>query len=155
MKGAIKIFAKLRLIVVGRGSVDAMEPLRNALEGSGVDVVVRGVLPAEEIAREFEGADVQLCVRGALTLRRGSALAGIACGLPIVGYQNGEIASPLKEAGVEWSSWQDRNGLVRGLVRVLSDSQRWAELHERNLEVQENHLSWSRIAERYRSVFPE
>lgn len=155
MKGAIKVLVKLRLIVVGRGSLDAKEPLRNALKGSGVDVVVRGVLPAEEIAREFERADVQLCVRGAITLRRGSALAGIACGLPIVGYHNGEIGDPLKEAGVEWSTWRDRDGLVRGLIRVLGDPERWVELHGRNLEVQENHLSWSRIAERYRSVFPE
>lgn len=155
MKGAIKILARLRLIVVGRGSLDAEEPLRNALKGSGVDVAVRGVLPAEEIAREFERADVQLFVRGAITLRRGSALAGIACGLPIVGYHNGGIGGPLKAAGVEWSPWQDRNGLVRGLIRVLSDPQRWMELHGRNLELQENHLSWSRIAEQYRSVFPE
>ena len=120
-----------------------------------MNVVVRGVLPAEEIAREFERADVQLCIRGVLTLRRGSALAGIASGLPIVGYQNGEIMGPLKEAGVEWSPWQDRDGLARGLVRVLGDPQRWTELHERNLKVQENELSWSRIAERYRSAFPE
>lgn len=155
MKGAIKILAKLRLIVVGRGSLDANESLRNALKGSGVELLVRGVLPAEEIAREFESADVQLCVRGALTLRRGSALAGIACGLPIVGYQNGEIGGPLKEAGVEWSPWPDRDGLVRGLIRVLGDPQHWTELHERNLKVQKNDLSWSRIAERYRSAFPE
>lgn len=155
MKGAIKNCAKLRLIVVGRGSLDANEFLGNALKGSGVELLVRGVLPAEEIAREFESADVQLCVRGALTLRRGSALAGIACGLPIVGYQNGEIGGPLKEAGVEWSPWPDRDGLVRGLIRVLGDPQRWTELHERNLKVQKNDLSWSRIAERYRSAFPE
>jgi glycosyltransferase involved in cell wall biosynthesis len=155
MKGAIKILTKLRLIVVGRGSLDAKEPLKNALKGSGVDVAVRGVLPAEEISREFERADVQLFVRGAISLQRGSALAGIACGLPIVGYHNGEIGGPLKEAGVEWSPWRDRDGLVRGLIRVLGDPQRWMELHERNLRVQENHLSWSRIADRYRSVFPE
>src|SRR5208282_4355235 len=62
MKGAIQILVKLRLIVVGRGSLDAKEPLSNALKGSGVDVIVRGVLPAEEVASEFEQADVQLFV---------------------------------------------------------------------------------------------
>jgi glycosyltransferase involved in cell wall biosynthesis len=70
-----------------------------------------------------------------------------------VGYHNGEIKGPLKEAGVEWCPWHDRESLIRALVRVLADPERWRELHERNLEVQENHLSWSRIAERYRSVF--
>jgi len=155
IKGAIKILVKLRLIVVGRGSLDAEEPLRNALKGTGVDVVVRGVLPAKEIAREFERADVQLFVRGVITLRRGSALAGIACGIPVVGYHSGEISGVLKEAGVEWSPWHDRESLIRGLVRVLSDPQRWMELHERNLEMHKNHLSWSRIADRYRRLLAQ
>lgn len=116
---------------------------------------MRGILPADELAREFERADVLLFVRGAITLQRGSAIAGIASGLPIVGYQNGDVADLLNEAGVEWSPWRDRDGLVRGLVRVLGDPSRWMELHERNLEVHKNHLSWGRIAERYRMVLAE
>jgi len=155
MKRVVEEFANLRLVVVGRGSIDAEQTLRNALKSSGVEVVVRGILPAEEIAREFQCADVQLCIRGPLTLRRGSALAGIACGIPVVGYREGKIDSPLDEAGVEWSCWQDRDDLVRGLVRVLRDPQRWAQLRMRNLRVQENELSWNRIAERYRSVLAE
>jgi glycosyltransferase involved in cell wall biosynthesis len=155
MKGVGRILTKVKLTVIGRGSLDAQVPLQNALDGSGVDLVVRGVLPAEEVAREFERADALLFIRGAITHWRGSALAGIACGLPLVGYHNGHVSGPLKEAGVEWSRGRDQDSLVRGLVRVLSDSSRWTELHERNLAVQKNHLSWSRIAERYRSVFGE
>jgi glycosyltransferase involved in cell wall biosynthesis len=153
VRDASKVLAEMRLVVVGRGAIEARELLAKACDGCDVELVVRGVLPAEEIAREFERADVLLFVRGAITLRRGSALAGIACGLPIVGYHNGEINGPLREAGVEWCPWHDRGSLIRALVRVLADPQRWQELHERNLEVQQNHLSWGRIAERYRSVF--
>jgi glycosyltransferase involved in cell wall biosynthesis len=113
---------------------------------------VRGILPAEEVAREFYAADALLFIRGVVTPQRGSAVAGIACGLPIVGYRNGAISDPLKEAGVEWASWNDRASLVRGLIRVLSDPARWMELHKRNLDLQKNTLSWSRIADRYRAI---
>lgn len=152
MLEACKALGKLRLTVVGRGSVEARALLVNAFRGSGVEVVVRGVLPADEIAREFELADVLLFVRGAITPQRGSAMAGIASGIPVVGYRNGNIGGPLSEAGVEWSLWHDHEGLSRGLIRVLSDPQRWRELHERNLEVQKNYFSWSRIAERFLAV---
>lgn len=155
MQKASNALAKLRLVVVGRGSIEAGEELAKALEKCNVELVVRGILPAEEVAREFECADVLLFVRGVVTPQRGSALAGIACGLPIVGYRDGDISGPLEEAGVEWSPWQDRDGLARALVRVLSDPSRWHELHERSLEAQRNHFSWNRIADRYRMVLTE
>jgi glycosyltransferase involved in cell wall biosynthesis len=151
MLEACKTLGRLRLVVVGRGADEARELLEKAFRGGDVEVVVRGILPAEEIAREFESADALLFVRGAITTRRGSAMAGIASGVPIVGYRDGSIGGPLEEAGVEWSPSHDRESLTRGLIRVLSDPQRWMELHEHNLAVQRNYLSWSRIAERFRA----
>ncbi len=53
------------------------------------------------------------------------------------------------------SPWRDRDSLVCGLARVLSDPSRWLELHERNLEAQKNWFSWSRIADLYRTVLAE
>jgi glycosyltransferase involved in cell wall biosynthesis len=155
MREASKALANLRLMVIGRGAIEARDLLANALGKCGVELIVRGVLPAEEVAQEFERADVLLFVRGSITPRRSSAIAGIACGIPVVGYQNGEIGGLLKEAGVEWSPWRDRDALIRGLVRVLSDPQRWTELRERNLRLQENYLSWERIADRYQRVLAE
>jgi glycosyltransferase involved in cell wall biosynthesis len=152
MRQACQALGRLRLVVVGRGSVEARELLAKALHGCDVELVVRGVLPAEEVAQEFQSADALLFVRGGITPGRGSAMAGIASGIPIVGYRDGTISGPLKEAGVEWSAWHDQQSLIRGLIRVLSDPERWIELHERNLEVQKNHLSWSRIAERFQAV---
>jgi glycosyltransferase involved in cell wall biosynthesis len=149
---ANKTLKELRLVVLGRGAMEAREQLANAFGRCDVELIVRGVLPAQEIADEFQRADVLLFVRGPVTLRRGSAIAGIACGVPIVGYRPESISAPLEQAGVEWSSRRDRADLARGLVRVLSDSRRWMELHHRNLEVQKNYFSWSRIAERYRAI---
>jgi glycosyltransferase involved in cell wall biosynthesis len=151
MLEACKTLGRLRLVIVGRGANEARELFAKAFHGGSVELVVRGVLPAEEIAREFESADALLFVRGAVTTRRGSAMAGIASGVPIVGYRDGSTGGFLEEAGVEWSPLHDREGLTRGLIRVLSDSGRWMELHERNLKVQRNYLSWGRIAERFRA----
>ena len=155
LRDACATLGGLRLVVIGRGALEARDDLARALAKCDVELTVRGVLPAEEIAREFECADALLFVRGAITPGRGSAIAGIACGIPIVGYQNGEIRGPLKEAGIEWSPWRDRDSLARGLVRILSDSSRWLELHERNIEAQRRYFSWTRIAERYRMVVTE
>ena len=149
MKEASKSLASLRLVLTGRGSMEVRKEIEAALAGNGVEVVVRGVLPAEEVADEFARADVLLFVRGAITLQRGSAIAGIACGLPIVGYRVGGNGDALDEAGIEWSPWRDRRRLAQGLVRVLSDSARWTELRERNLQAQRDHFSWMRIAEQY------
>ena len=149
MLEACKTLGRLRLVVVGRGSVDVQELLAKAFHGSNVELVVRGVLPAEKIAEEFESADVLLFVRGAITPQRGSAMAGIASGIPIVGYRDGSISGPLGEAGVEWSPWHDRERLTRGLIRVLSDPQGWMELHERNLKVQRSFFSWTIIAKQF------
>jgi len=152
MRQASHALRKVRLVVVGRGSSEAREPLARALEKCNVDVEARGVLPAEQIVSEFERADALLFVRGDINPRRGSAIAGIACGLPVVGYRDGRMSGPLMEAGIEWSTERDANALARGLIRVLSDPSRWLALHVRNLDVQKNHLSWSRIAEQYRAV---
>lgn len=155
MKEASRTISNLRLVVIGRGSAEARERLANAFAHCDVKLVVRGILPAEEIAREFERAAAVLFVRGALTLRRGSAIAGIACGVPTVAYRKGDISGPLSEAGVEWSPWGDRHSLAQGLVRVLSDSSLWRELHDRNLSVQKKYFSWDRIAERYRMTLAQ
>jgi glycosyltransferase involved in cell wall biosynthesis len=149
---ACKMLGRLRLMVVGRGSVEAEDLLASALHGSDVELLVRGVLPAEEIADEFESADVLLFVRGAVTPQRGSVMAGIASGIPIVGYRGENTSSPLDDAGVEWSPWQDRESLARGLVHVLSDPELWMELHERNLKVYGKYFSWAIIAKQFCKV---
>jgi glycosyltransferase involved in cell wall biosynthesis len=152
MLEACEALGKLRLVVAGRGALEAGELFRKAFQGRDIDLAVHGVLPAEKIADEFESADALLFVRGPITTRRGSVMAGIACGVPIVGYRGPEVSSMLEAAGVEWCTWQDRENLTRGLIRVLSDPQHWMELHERNLEVQKNYFSWNRIAERFQAV---
>ncbi|MGB8541383.1 MAG: glycosyltransferase [Candidatus Acidiferrales bacterium] len=147
-----KALGRLRLVVVGRGSMEARELLEKSLRGSDIELVVRGLLSGEEIAAEFASADALLFVRGAVTPQRGTAMAGVASGIPIVGYHDENSRGPLEDAGVQWSPRQDRDALARGLIEVLSDPRLWMELHERNLQVQQAYFSWDTIAKQFCNV---
>lgn len=143
----------LRLVLCGRGSSDAGKLLAPALQEHGVEVVVKGILSGDAVADELHSADAYLFVRGSINLQRGSALAGIACGVPIVGYRNGKMMRPLDEAGVEWAPFGDHHALAQNLLAVLSDEQKWVDLHERNLRLQRNYFGWNRIANEYVKAF--
>lgn len=145
----------LRLVVLGRGSEEAREALEAALRGTGVELLVRGVLPAAEVTRVLCEADALLFVRGLISPRRSSAIAGVACGLPIVGYGDPDTSFPISQAGVEFAPWQDRDALAQALCRVLTDEERWNELHERNLRAQADYFSWDTIARQYRKVLSD
>ena len=90
-----------------------------------------------------------LCVRGKLYPRRGSAIAGIACGLPIVGYAGKAEGTPLAEAGVILVPYRDRKALGMALARVLGDADLRRELQEKSLRVRGKYFSWDVIAGAY------
>src|SRR5258708_7271296 len=81
VKRAASAVGPLHLVVMGRGSKEAESALRAEFNGAQVDVKALGLLGAEELARTLASADVLLFVRGQVSTRRGSAIAGIACGL--------------------------------------------------------------------------
>ena len=153
LREASKSLSKLRVVAVGRGSAEARNQLVMALDGVSVTPVILGVVPSDEVARQFQESDVLLFVRGAITPQRGSVMAGIASGIPIVGYGDEKGVGPLREAGIEWSPSGNYEDLASCLVRVLSDPTRWRELYGRNLTTQKNYFSWTRIAERFRMEF--
>jgi len=94
-------------------------------------------------------ADVQLFVRGCVSSRRTSAVAGFASGLPVVGQFGDETGFPVYEAGVRLVPIGDAEGLSRELISVLrSDQLRYA-LAARSKSAAQNHFSWDRIAGQY------
>jgi hypothetical protein len=99
---AAKQIGRLRLVVLGRNSESADTELRAALRHAPVAIEVLGVIPAEEVARALCSADVLLFVRGSISTRRGSAIAGIACGLP-VRKQLRQLLMPA------WCSWIEKS----------------------------------------------
>jgi glycosyltransferase involved in cell wall biosynthesis len=151
--GAIRFAAKripeLRLVAFGRHADDAEAFLRKSLQDVAVEVEVSGVLPGEGAARKLFSSDVLLFVRGPISSRRSSAIAGIACGLPVIAYAGPETAAPITEAGVVLVSAAKRDELGEALVRVLSDGEYRASLAAQSRRAHEQYFSWKAIAARY------
>jgi glycosyltransferase involved in cell wall biosynthesis len=139
----------VRLEVFGRGTDEARDPLERGLAGSGIELTVRGVVAAEEITRVLSSAHVLLSVRGLVTARRGTAIAGIACGLPVVGYGRPGSDPAIDAAGVRLVPWHDSEELSNELVQVLTDKKLWQELHAKNVRALEQYFSWDAVADRY------
>jgi glycosyltransferase involved in cell wall biosynthesis len=137
---------KIRVIFVGRGTVEAKGKILDAFGGSGIEVYVRGLCEAPEISRIFSESDAMLAVRGKLYLRRGSALAGLACGLPMVAYAGSAEDTIIEEAGIALVPFHNQAALASALLEILTDSELWQEMHEKNLRFQKKYLSWSVIA---------
>ena len=140
---------RVRLIGLGRGSEAFERELRQALAGSGVELAVLGLMPAEDLVRVLAAAQALLCVRGHVSSRRGSAIAGIVCGVPIVGYRGEETGFPITEAGVKLVEIGDREGLAKALAQVLSDQELHGELRERSFQAAQKYFSWDAIASQF------
>jgi glycosyltransferase involved in cell wall biosynthesis len=137
---------KLRLVLLGRGTTEAKEEIARAFEDVPVEVLNLGLRTAEEVSRTLSESDAMLCVRGKLFPRRGSALAGIACGLPIVAYEGAKDIFPVGEAGVHLVPYGNRHALAEALAQVLLDSGLHERLRARSLRAYEQYFSWDVIA---------
>jgi glycosyltransferase involved in cell wall biosynthesis len=139
----------VRLVVLGRHAELAEAPLRQALRGTGVDLEIHGVMPAEAVERRLSQTDVLLFVRGGISSRRGSAIAGIVCGLPLVSYSWRETAPPVTDAGVVLIPSGDREALAGALAKVLTDDVYRSQLRRRSVGARDKYFSWEAIATRY------
>jgi len=149
VRDAAKQIGALRLVVLGRNSADAEQKLREAFHDVPVELRVLGVLPPGEVAKTLCGTDVLLFVRGAISTRRGSAIAGIACGLPVVAFAGEETLPPITEAGLAIYSPEKPGDLSRALLQVLGDAKYREQLAARSRSAQKEYFSWEAIAARY------
>ncbi len=139
----------LRLIVLGRNAQSAEAELKKRFRDSAVELHVLGVLPGEDVVRSLSVSDVLLFVRGHISTRRSSAIAGIACGLPVIAFEGPETAAPITEAGLAFFSPQRKGDLGDVLLRVLEDEHYRASLAQRSWLAQRQYFSWHAIAARY------
>jgi glycosyltransferase involved in cell wall biosynthesis len=139
---------KLRVVFVGRGTTEARQEIERAFHGTTAEVSVLGVRDATEVRDVLSNSDVMLCVRGVMHPRRGSAIAGIACGLPILGYGTNETAFPISEAGVRLFPYRDAETLGKNLAQVLNDARLREQLSAASRAAQEKFFSWDVIADR-------
>jgi glycosyltransferase involved in cell wall biosynthesis len=149
MKRASQTAGRLRLVVVGRGSKKAEPALRQEFSGTNIVVEALGLMSPEDMSRTLASMDVQLFVRGQISSRRGSAIAGIACGLPIVCYVGPETGWPVTEAGIVAVPLGDREALSVALERVLVDDELRGSLAERSRRAHDQYFSWRLIAAQF------
>jgi len=148
-ENACKEGVKFRLIFLGRGTEEARRSILAKFERLPVKVSVMGLLAPERVAEVLGGVDAMLCVRGKLYPRRGSAIAGIACGLPILAYGGAAEGTPLNEAGVLLAPYRDAAALGQELARVLRDPALARELRCRSARAYQQYFSWRVIADAY------
>ena len=149
VRQASATIGELRLLVMGRGAKEAESLLREGLSGTEVRLEVDGLRSDREISMGLAGCDVLLFVRGGFSSRRGSGLAAIACGLPVVAYEGRETGFPLTEAGILFVSQDDPASLGRQLAALLLDRERRQDFSARNVAVFRQWFAWDRIAERW------
>lgn len=149
MRCAARIKSGLRIVFFGKGTCEAQSDITCAFNGMPVEVINRGLCELSEVRRLLADSDAMLCVRGQLDLRRGSALVGIAVGIPILAYSGASEGTPLMDAGIEFVPYGDREALSQALIRVLTDHEHWLALRERNLSVHKRYFSWDLIAREF------
>jgi glycosyltransferase involved in cell wall biosynthesis len=149
VRAAAKGGANLRVVFLGRGTAEAKNEIESAFARIPVKVSNLGLQDAGEISRILAESDAMLCVRGELFPGRGSAIAGIACGLPIVGYGDESRIFPLSEAGLYLAPYSNSEALGVALTQVLDDSQLREQLRARSRRAQEEYFSWDGIAKKF------
>jgi len=152
-KAAAKQLHGIRLVTIGRGSLESKSKFQVALRGSRVEHLALGILAAEDVSRVLSNADVSLFVRGCISTQKGSALASIACGLPLVAYAGTELASSISEAGVVPVPFGDREQLAQATIDVLTDNRLWLDLHRRSQDSYEKYFAWDAVAKSFVKVF--
>lgn len=136
----------VRLSVFGRNADSDGSALKDKLTGTSIEVAIQGLLTPQEIVEALGRSDALLFVRGPISTRRGSALAGIACGLPVIAWEGPETGGPINEAGVVLVPENSGRELGRALVRVLQDDAYRRSLQERSERAQAQFFCWDVIA---------
>jgi glycosyltransferase involved in cell wall biosynthesis len=143
---------RIRLSVFGRHSEVREEVLRQGLQNFPVELSVEGVVEPEQVVNRLASCDVLLFVRNGISTRRGSAIAGIAAGLPVIAYSNSETAPPITDAGVVLVGSSAPGELQDALIRLLSDASFRAEQSARSRAAYKAHFAWSAIAEQFAAL---
>jgi len=154
--GAVRYAAqklgKLRLSIFGRHAELRQTELKEGLRDLPVELSVEGVVEPAQVVQKLSVCDVLLFVRGPLSSRRSSAIAGIACGLPVIAFPGSETAAPITNAGLVLVSPDQPDDLHAALVRVLSDAAYRMDLASRSRAAYQTFFAWPAIAARFSAL---
>lgn len=148
-RAAAKRGARFRIVFLGKGTSDAAPEIAKIFGQIPVQTSTLGLLSPERISETLAQSDVMLCVRGRVNQCRGTTMAGVACGLPIVAYAGEVENTPLAAAGLLLAPFPDTEALGEALYRVLTDSNLSRELREKSLRAHQKYFSWDLIADSF------
>jgi glycosyltransferase involved in cell wall biosynthesis len=146
---AAKKIGKLHFSIFGRCAELRETELREGFRDLPVELSVEGVVEPSQVVQKLSDCDVLLFVRGPISSRRSSAIAGIACGLPVIAFSGSETAMPITDAGVVLVPPDRPDELNAALVRVLSDAAYRTDLAGRSRAAYQTHFGWPAIAARF------
>lgn len=128
----------------GRGT----DPTQGAWSHPSREVEIHslGIVDEPTASNVLAEADAMLFLRGSISSRRTSAIAGLAHGLPVVGYRGLETGWPVTEAGVVLVDPGDVDGLAAALVRVATDPSHRNDLRARSSDAYLRYFAWDVIA---------
>ena len=149
VSSAARNVGPVRLAVFGLGAREAEAALRKNLEGAPVTLEVNGILPADEVCEQLLECSVQIFIRSGISACRGSVVAGICCGLAVVGWEDWDTAYPITEAGLRTAPSGDEEGLIKELTSVLIHDAIRFQLSARSSEAAQEYFSWDRVATRF------
>jgi len=133
-------------------SILATIPLSFASRNLPVKIAVEGVLDPAQVVQRLSASHVLLFIRGHISSRQSSAIAGIACGLPVLAISGSETAPPLTDAGVVLVPPDQQDQLNDALVRILSDATLRSELAARSRAAYQTSFSWAAISARFAAL---
>jgi glycosyltransferase involved in cell wall biosynthesis len=141
----------VRLVVFGLGALEAEAALRMNLEGAPVTLEMDGILSPNEIFERLLECSVQVFIRSGISACRGSVVAGICCGLPVVGWEDWDTAYPITQAGLRTVPIGDEAALIKELGSVLIHEEIRFQLSQRSSEAAQEYFSWDRVATRLKA----
>jgi hypothetical protein len=136
----------VRLAVFGLGAREAEAALRKNLEGALVTLEVHGILPPDKVCEQLLDCSVQIFIRSGISACRGSVVAGICCGLAVVGWEDWDTAYPITEAGLRTAPSGDEAMLIKELSSVLIHEAIRVQLTMRSSEAAREYFSWDSVA---------
>lgn len=144
--------APVRVQAFGRGVPAAEAELRAALEPHGVEVVAEGIVPAPRLEATLQRCDVILFLRSALTGQRGSALAAVAAGVPLVAFAGRDTAPPVTSIGALFAPEGDTSAMADLAAEVVTSEKTWRQLHLQQARAFDASFSWKAVARRLLEV---